>query len=234
LVDRKGEPVKMESTNIIDEEFGKFKETFPQFVKEGRIDWIEFRNFFGESVNDSPDRYSFTWAGKKQASRILQIPSRGCLVPHKQESVSFDTTNNIFIEGDNLEVLKLLYDSYFKSIKMIYIDPPYNTGKDRIYSDNYVDPLDSYLVSIGHKDDEGNILTTNTDSSGRYHSKWLSMMYPRLFIAHQLLKDEGLICVSVDDHEAYNLRLIMNEIFGEARAQPIIEPINEKDYEPAE
>jgi adenine-specific DNA-methyltransferase len=215
MTNRKGESIKIDSTNIFEAELRRFREIFPQLVKEGKIDWFELRNYFGDSVNDSPDRYSFTWAGKKQASKILQIPSRGSLVPVVEESVSFENTKNIFIEGDNLEVLKLLYDSYFKVIKMIYIDPPYNTGKDFVYSDNFTDPLDTYLKISGQKDSEGNLLTTNPDTSGRYHSSWLTMMYPRLFIARQLLRDDGVIFVSIDDHEIHNLRMLMNEIFGE-------------------
>ena len=132
-----------------------------------------------------------------------------------EESVNFDTTQNLFIEGDNLEVLKLLYKPYFGRVKMIYIDPPYNTGNDFIYPDNFADPLDTYLQLTGQKDAEGNLLTTNPETSGRYHSAWLTMMYPRLFLARQLLREDGVIFVSIDDHEVHNLRMLMNEIFGE-------------------
>jgi adenine-specific DNA-methyltransferase len=136
-------------------------------------------------------------------------------VPCREESVNFDETQHIFIEGDNLEVLKLLYKPYFGRVKMIYIDPPYNTGNDFIYPDDYADPLATYLQLTGQQDAEGNLLTSNPETSGRYHSAWLSMMYPRLFLARQLLKEDGLIFVSIDDNESHNLRLLMNEVFGE-------------------
>ena len=167
------------------------------------------------TVEEEIERYRFTWAGKRDAIQILQVPTRATLVPSREESVDFDATGNIFIEGDNLEVLKLLYKPYFASVKAIYIDPPYNTGSDFIYRDNYKDPLDNYQKLTGQKDEEGNRLTSNNEKSGRYHSGWLSMMYPRLFLARQLLKDDGIIFVSIDDHEVYNLRMLMNEIFGE-------------------
>ncbi|MFN7851744.1 MAG: site-specific DNA-methyltransferase [Dolichospermum sp.] len=140
---------------------------------------------------------------------------RATLKPERSESVDFDNTQNLFIEGDNLEVLKLIRKSYSGQVKMIYIDPPYNTGNDFIYPDNYTDPLDNYLELTGQKDSEGNLQTSNPETSGRYHSAWLSMMYPRLFLARQLLRDDGVIFVSIDDHEVHNLRLLMNEVFGE-------------------
>ncbi len=129
--------------------------------------------------------------------------------------MDFDKTSNVFIEGENLEVLKLLFKPYFGRVNLIYIDPPYNTGQDFVYPDNYTDPLKNYLEITGQIDAEGNLLTSNPETSGRYHSAWLSMMYPRLFLARQLLDDKGVICVSIDDFEDHHLRLLMNEIFGE-------------------
>ena len=145
---------------------------------------------------------------------MLQTSSRATLIPAIEESIDWDTTHNIFIEGDNLEALKLLYKSYFGRVKMIYIDPPYNTGNDFIYPDNFTDPLAAYLQLTGQADTEGNLLTSNPETGGRYHFAWLSMMHPRLFLARQLLKEDGVIFISIADHEVHNLRMLMNEIFG--------------------
>ena len=166
-------------------------------------------------VDDQPERYSFSWAGKRNATQLLQTPSFATLIPAKDESINFESTQNLFLEGDNLEVLKLLYKSYFGRIKMIYVDPPYNTGNDFVYPDDFTHPLDTYLKITGQKDVNGNLLTSNPERSGRFHSAWLSMMYPRLFLARQLLQEDGLIFVSIDDNEVFNLRLLMNEVFGE-------------------
>ena len=161
------------------------------------------------------DAYTFTWAGKQEAFRAIQTPSGASLAPAPDESVNWDETRHLFIEGENLEVLKLLYKSYFGQVKMIYIDPPYNTGNDFIYRDDYSEPRRAYLEKTGQMDAEGNVLTSNPETSGRYHSDWLTMMYPRLFIARQLLREDGVIFVSIDDNEVHHLRLLMNEIFGE-------------------
>lgn len=193
----------------------KLGSLFPESFAEGKIDFDRLRESLGENVDVRPDRYSFTWAGKRNAIQIVQMPTRATLVPIKDASVNFDSSENFFLEGDNLEVLKLLHKPYFGKVKMIYIDPPYNTGNDFVYQDNYADPLENYLKMSGQKDAEGNILTSNPETSGRYHSTWLSMMYPRLFLARQLLSDDGVIFVSIDDNEVYNLRMIMNEVFGE-------------------
>lgn len=211
----KKEPVNKETPAIVVEQMAQLRELFPQALTEGKIDFDKLKEALGEELDSRPERYSFTWAGKREAIRLLQTPSRATLVPAKKESINFDETNNIFIEGDNLEVLKLLYKSYFGRVKMIYIDPPYNTGNDFVYPDNFADPLDTYLKLTGQKTAEGNLLTSNPETSGRYHSVWLSMMYPRLFIARQLLRDDGVIFVSIDDNEVHNLRMVMNEIFGE-------------------
>ncbi len=187
----------------------------PEAFAEGQFDPSVLRVALGESTDERPERYLFTWAGKREAINLLRLPTRATLVPAPDESVNFDATQNLFIEGDNLEVLKLLYRAYFGRVKMIYIDPPYNTGNDFIYPDNFADPLARYLELTGQQDAEGNLLTSNPDRAGRYHSNWLSMMYPRLFLARQLLRDDGVIFVSIDDHEIHNLRVLMNEIFGE-------------------
>lgn len=188
---------------------------FPEAFSEGKVDLEKLQTALVEDVETRPERYSFTWAGKRDAMLLLQTPSRATLIPDHAESVQFEDTGNVFIEGENLEVLKLLYKSYFGRVKMIYIDPPYNTGNDFIYPDNYADPLDTYLKLTGQKDGNGNLLTSNPETSGRYHSAWLSMMYPRLFLARQLLHEDGVIFVSIDDHEVHNLRMLMNEVFGE-------------------
>lgn len=212
---RKSEPVTTTSANILEERIANLREIFPESFTEGKVDFEKLRASLGDRLDDRPERYSFSWAGKRDAIRLLQTPTRATLASDREESVNFDATQNIFIEGDNLEVLKLLYKPYFGRVKMIYIDPPYNTGNDFIYPDNYTDPLETYLQITGQKDVNDNLLTSNPETSGRYHSAWLSMMYPRLFLARQLLSEDGLIFVSIDDHEVYDLRLIMNEIFGE-------------------
>ena len=212
---RKEEGVATASADFLAEQIARFKELFPEAFTEGKVDFDKLRATLGDLVDDGPERYTFTWAGKRDAIRLLQIPTRATLVPCHEESVGFDATEHLFIEGDNLEVLKLLYKPYFGRVKMIYIDPPYNTGNDFIYPDNYTDPLAIYLQLTGQQDAEGNLLTSNPETSGRYHSSWLSMMYPRLFLARQLLREDGVIFVSIDDHEVYDLRLLMNEIFGE-------------------
>ncbi|MGA2491062.1 MAG: site-specific DNA-methyltransferase [Anaerolineales bacterium] len=209
------QPVSKTTPVLINDQLAALRTLMPQAFTEDKIDPEKLRVSLGDIVDDRPERYSFSWAGKRDAIRLLQVPSRATLIPARDESLDFDTTQNIFIEGENLEVLKLLYKPYFGRVKMIYIDPPYNTGNDFVYPDNFADPLDTYLKLTGQKDSEGNLLTSNPETGGRYHSAWLSLMYPRLFLARQLLREDGVIFVSIDDHEVYNLRLLMNEIFGE-------------------
>lgn len=206
------------------------RELFPEAIAEGKVDWDKLRTALGDAVDGKAERYSFSWAGKRDAIRLLQMPSRATLNPAPDESVDWDTTKNAFIEGDNLEVLKLLLKPYYGRVKMIYIDPPYNTGNDFVYPDNYADPLETYLKLSGQKDTDGNLLTTNADTSGRYHSAWLSMMYPRLFMARQLLDDDGAIFISMDDSEITNLRMAMNEVFGEENFVATI--VWQKKYSP--
>ena len=207
--------VETSSPDLVQENILQLKELFPEALTEDKVDFSKLRLLLGDEVDDRPERYTFSWAGKRDAIRLLQTPSRATLAPAPEESVDFENTGNLFIEGDNLEVLKLLYKSYAGRVKMIYIDPPYNTGNDFIYHDNFADPLARYLQVTGQADEVGNLLTSNPETSGRYHSAWLSMMYPRLFIARQFLRNDGLIFVSIDDHEVYNLRMLLNELFGE-------------------
>ena len=228
---RHGAPVERTSATVSDDLRNELRGLLPQAFTEGKIDFEKLRATLGDELDSRPEKYSFTWAGKREALRILQSPSRATLVPVREESVDFDETDNAFIEGDNLEVLKLLYKAYFGRVKMIYIDPPYNTGQDFIYPDNYADPLGAYLKLTGQADEVGNLLVSNPESSGRFHSAWLTMMYPRLFLARQLLADEGVIFVSIDDYEARNLRLVMDEIFGEENfiAQIVLEKGRKND-----
>ena len=211
----RSDKVQQLTVSALDERLENLRKMFPELFTEGELDVPKLQELLGKDVGEETERYRFTWAGKRDAIQLLQTPTRATLVPCREESVDFDTTGNIFIEGDNLEVLKLLYKPYFGEVKAIYIDPPYNTGGDFVYSDNYKDPLSTYLQITGQKDEEGNRLTSNAETNGRYHSAWLSMMYPRLFLARQLLKDDGIVFISIDDHEVCNLRMLMNEVFGE-------------------
>ena len=209
------------SLNILSDKLNKLKEIVPEAFTEDKVDWEKLKAAFGDDVNFDNERYNLNWAGKSDAFRVLQQRTPATLIPIKDESVNFDNTENVFIEGENLEVLKVLQKSYFGKIKMIYIDPPYNTGNDSfIYPDKFSESKDEYLKRIGDKSEEGYLLKEgffrkNSKDSGHYHSNWLTMMYPRLYIARNLLKDDGVIFVSIDDNEVHNLRMIMNEIFGE-------------------
>ncbi|MGY6648039.1 site-specific DNA-methyltransferase [Wenyingzhuangia sp. IMCC45574] len=204
-----------QSANIVDQNIDQLKQLFPEVFKEGKIDWQELQATLGEHIDEENERFNFTWNGKSMARQEAQKPSTGTLRPCPEESVDWENTKNLYIEGDNLEVLKLLQKSYHQKVKMIYIDPPYNTGKDFVYKDNYKDNLSNYLELTGQKDNEGNKLHTNSDASGRYHSNWLNMMYPRLKLARNLLKDDGVIFISIDEIEFNNLKSLCNEIFGE-------------------
>ena len=170
---------------------------------------------FSDVFESRREKYGMDWPGKRDALRLVQEPSRATLKPCREESVDFDNTENLFIEGDNLEVLKLLQKSYYGKVKMIYIDPPYNTGKEFIYPDKYSESLDTYLSYAGLLDDDGRKFTTNTAAEGRFHTKWLNMMYPRLYLARNLLREDGVIFISIDHNEVENLRRMCDEIFGE-------------------
>jgi adenine-specific DNA-methyltransferase len=204
-----------QSENIVENNIDKLKALFPEIVTEGKIDFKVLQEVLGEEVEQGEEYYRFTWAGKTNARREAQKPSTGTLRPAPEESVGWDTTQNLYIEGDNLEVLKLLQKSYAGKVKMIYIDPPYNRGSDLIYKDNYNDNLKNYQEVTGQVDREGNYLSTNTENDGRFHSKWLSMMYPRLRLARNLLSDDGVLFVSIGVEELSNLKSLINEIFGE-------------------
>jgi len=203
------------SLDIVSENVEKLKELFPEAFSEGKIDFEKLQEELGEFTDKESERYNFTWNGKQEAKRIAQTPSTGTLRPSKEDSKNWDTTQNLYIEGDNLEVLKLLQKSYHKKVKMIYIDPPYNTGKDFVYKDKFKDNIKNYMEQTGQVDSDGNRLSTNSDTNGRYHSDWLSMMYPRLKLARNLLKDDGVIFLSIGDAEVSNLRKLCDEIFGE-------------------
>jgi len=219
------------TTDIVGQNMEKLKELFPDVFTEGKIDFDALRETLGDYVEDSQERYSFTWNGKSRARRIAQTPSTGTLRPCPEESVNWDTTQNLLIEGDNLEVLKLLQKSYHKRVKMIYIDPPYNTGKEFIYPDRFQDNLDTYLRYTGQIDDEGLKLSANAETSGRYHTNWLNMMLPRLKLARNLLRDDGVMFVSIDDTEAANLRKLCDEVFGEENF--VANVVWEKKYSPS-
>jgi adenine-specific DNA-methyltransferase len=210
------EKLPLTSLDIIAHQLERLKAVFPEAFTEGnKVDWDKLRLTIGEAVDTGKERYGMNWPGKADCFKTIQQPSIATLVPAREESVDFDTTQNLFIEGDNLEVLKLLQKSYLGKVKMIYIDPPYNTGNDFIYPDNYSESLDTYLAYTEQVDAEGRKFSTNTETDGRFHSKWMNMMYPRLFLAKNLLRDDGVIFISIDDNEVQNLRIICNEIFGE-------------------
>lgn len=193
----------------------KLGELVPEAIADGKVDVVKLKELLAEDAGEPNERFGLFWPGKKQALRAAQEPTTATLRPAKDESKDWDTTNNIFIEGDNLEVLKVLQKQYHNSIKMIYIDPPYNTGKDFVYPDNFKEGLQNYL-EFSQQVDEGNKkISTNTETTGRYHSNWLNMMYPRLKLARNLLTDDGVIFISIDDAEQANLKKICDEIFGE-------------------
>ncbi len=188
----------------------------PEAIADGKVDVAKLKELLGDDVQDESERFGLFWPGKKRALRAAQEPTTATLLPDRENSKDWDTTQNVFIEGDNLEVLKILQKHYHGKIKMIYIDPPYNTGKDFVYPDNYKEGLESYLEWTRQVNDEGKKLSTNSETDGRYHSNWLNMMYPRLKLARNLLSDEGVIFISIDDHELDNLLKLCNEVFGEA------------------
>lgn len=203
-----------ESMNITEENLKAMQQLFPEAFEEGKIDFDVLRQLLGDFVDDEQERYSFKWNGKGKALRLSQTPSMGTLRPCKEESKDWDNTENLYIEGDNLEVLKLLQKSYYGKVKMIYIDPPYNTGGDFVYKDNFHDNIQNYKEITGQVDSDGNHIDTNTEANGRFHTDWLNMMYPRLRLARNLLSDDGVIFISIDDNEQENLKRICDEVFG--------------------
>ena len=202
------------SADLIDENIAQLKTLFPEACAEGKIDFAGLRQLLGDAVDEGDEKYGLNWHGKGRARRLALMPSTGTLRPCREESLDWDTTQNLMIEGDNLEGLKLLQKSYYGKVKLIYIDPPYNTGKDFIYPDNYEDNIKNYLKITGQLDGNGQKLSSNTDASGRFHTKWLNMMYPRLKIARTMLRNDGILVVSISDKEVHNLRSCIDEIFG--------------------
>jgi adenine-specific DNA-methyltransferase len=188
----------------------------PEAVTDGKVDVEKLKELLGSETADASERFGLFWPGKKRALRAAQEQTTATLKPDFENSKDWDTTQNIFIEGDNLEVLKVLQKHYHAKIKLIYIDPPYNTGRDFVYPDNYKEGLDTYLEWTRQVNEEGKKVTTNAETEGRYHSNWLNMMYPRLKLARNLLTDDGTIFVSISDHEVDNLRKLLNEVFGES------------------
>ncbi|MDD2871286.1 MAG: site-specific DNA-methyltransferase [Candidatus Gracilibacteria bacterium] len=201
------------SPKIQETELENLKTLFPQFFSEGNFDIDGFKSYLEGQTADNNEFYRFEWTGKKNAKQIASKPTKNTLIPDIQNSKNWDTTQNLFIEGDNLEVLKLLLNKYYGQIKMIYIDPPYNKDKDFVYKDTWKDNLVDYLAQTGQVDEDGET-TTEKETTGRKHSNWLNMIYPRLILARKLLKEDGVIFVSIDDDEVHNLRKVMDEVFG--------------------
>jgi len=203
-----------QSADLVAGNIEQLKALFPEAFAEGKVDFEVLKCVLGGAVDDREEKYGLNWHGKRRARQIALTPSTGTLRPCPEESVDWDTTQNLMIEGDNLEVLKLLQKSYAGKVKLIYIDPPYNTGKDFVYPDNFQDNIKNYLELTGQVEG-GKKISSNTESSGRFHTDWLNMMYPRLKLARNLLREDGAIFISLDDEEIENLRHVMNEIFGE-------------------
>jgi len=219
------EKLKMETKDLVQENIEKLAEIFPGVITEARdekgnlVKAVDFellkQELSDRVVEGDRERYQLTWPGKKESMLLANTPINKTLRPVKGESVDWENTGNIYIEGDNLEALKILQESYLNKVKCIYIDPPYNTGKDFIYKDNFKQGREEYLAESGQVDGDGNRLFQNTESNGRFHSDWLSMMYPRLKLARNLLREDGVIFISIDDNEVHNLRKVCDEIFGE-------------------
>jgi len=207
--------VPSSSPNFKTELAKKLQELIPEAIADGKVDTQKLKELLADDSGDDTERFGLFWPGKKRAMRAAQEPTSATLKPAPDESKDWDTTKNLFIEGDNLEVLKVLQRQYHNKIKMIYIDPPYNTGKDFVYPDNFKEGLANYLEFTKQVDEGGRKISTNSDTEGRYHSNWLNMMYPRLKLARNLLTDDGVIFISIDDNEQDNLKKLCNEIFGE-------------------
>lgn len=224
------ESVETQSPDLRDELLNRLKASVPEAFSDGKLDVDALRALLGDKVEDGPERFTFTWAGKRAAMAMLQAPSSATLAPDPDNSINFNEAQHVFIEGENLEVLKALYRSYFGRVKLIYIDPPYNTGNDFIYPDNFADPLDYYLKLTGQRTEYGDDTTSKPETMGRLHSGWLSMMYPRLSLARQLLREDGFVVVSIDDDELPNLIRLMDELFGEEnRAAVLVYDRNRKN-----
>lgn len=223
-------PLEVASANPLDPKIAKLREAFPEVFTDGKVDIERLATVLGKEVETSKERYGLNWPWKSECFKTIRTPSTATLRPKEDESVNWDTTENVFIEWDNLEVLKLLQKSYIGKVKMIYIDPPYNTGSDFVYPDNYSESLSTYLEYTGQVDSDGKRWWTNLDTDGRFHSKWINMMYPRLFLAKNLLREDGVIFISIDDHEVHNLKMILDEIFGEENFITIFPRITKKAW----
>jgi len=208
------EDPETKTADIISENMAQLKELFPEVITEGRIDFEVLKQLLGDTVDEREEKYGLNWHGKRRARQLALTPSTGTLRPCPEESVDWDTTKNLMIEGDNLEVLKLLQKSYAGKVKLIYIDPPYNTGKDFVYPDDYQDNIKNYLNLTGQTDESGRKITSNTEASGRFHTDWLNMIYPRLKLARNLLREDGVIFITIDSNENMNLKLVCDDIFG--------------------
>jgi len=205
------------SFTFTEDRLAELRAVVPEAFADGAVNWEALRDALGAHLEDEgsdAEHFGLTWPGKRQARRLAAQPSKGTLIPAIGEGVDEASTRNLFIEGDNLEVLKLLQKSYAGRVKMIYIDPPYNTGGDFVYNDDYSEPIETYLRRTRQASDEGELQVTNTAASGRFHSNWLNMIYPRLRLARSLLREDGLIFVSINDIELHHLRSVMDEIFG--------------------
>ena len=203
-----------QSADVVADNIDQLKALFPEAFTEGKVDFDVLKQLLGGEVDEREEKYGLNWHGKKAARQIALTPSAGTLRPCPEESVDWDTTKNLMIEGDNLEVLKLLQKSYSGKVKLIYIDPPYNTGKDFVYPDNFQDNIKNYLELTGQVEG-GRKISSNTDTSGRFHTDWLNMMYPRLKLSRNLLRPDGVMFISIDDREYSHLRAMCSEIFGE-------------------
>jgi adenine-specific DNA-methyltransferase len=203
------------SPDLVAENIEQLKALFPEAFTEGKIDFEVLKQLLGAAIDEREEKYGLNWNGKRRARQLALTPSTGTLRPRPEDSVDWDTTQNLMIEGDNLEVLKLLQKSYAGKVKLIYIDPPYNTGKDFVYPDNFQDNIRNYLELTRQLDGEGRKISSNTETSGRFHTVWLNMMYPRLKLARNLLREDGVIFTSIDDNEVDNLRKLADEVFGE-------------------
>ncbi len=203
------------SADVVAENIDRLKELFPETSVEGQVDFEVLKQLLGGAVDEREEKYGLNWHGKRRARQLALTPSTGTLRPCLEDSVDWDSTHNLVIEGDNLEVLKLLQKSYAGKVKLIYIDPPYNTGKDFVYKDDFQDNIKNYLKLTGQMDGNGSKLASNTEASGRFHTDWLNMMYPRLKLARSLLRNDGVILISIDDVELANVRRLGDEVFGE-------------------
>ena len=223
------------SADLIAENLHYLKALFPEAFTEGKLDFAVLGQLLGGAVDEGEEKYGLNWHGKRRARQLALTPSTGTLRPRPEESLDWESTQNLMIEGDNLEVLKLLQKSYAGKVKLIYIDPPYNTGKDFIYPDDYRDTMQNYLALTGQIDGDNRKLSSNIEASGRFHTNWLNMMYPRLKSARNLLSDEGIIAVSIDDNEFSNVRHLLDEIFGgENLIGEVCASLNPKDRQLAQ